>query len=183
MRHTTRLFVLVTGALTATAPASGQQGAPAAPLERATPFDTTTPSASAIRMFAGCYALSLGAWSGQGAPGSYVAIPTRIRLDTVRVDRHQSETQRPAGSPATSEEREAERRPAWSPVGSDSLQVLAWSSGMSSVHLFLRRRAAGKLEGTARYFWDVIFRDPTTQRWLWERYPTAPAILAPAPCA
>lgn len=134
-------------------------------------------------MFAGCYALNLGAWSDQRAPGSYVAIPTRIRLDTARVDRHQPEPQRSAGRLATGEEREEERRPRWSPVGSDSLQLLAWSNGTSSVHLFLRRRAAGKLEGTARYFWDVIFLDPTTKRWLWERYPTAPATLTPVPCA
>lgn len=134
-------------------------------------------------MFAGCYALHLGAWSDQRAPGSYVAIPTRIRLDTARVERHQPGTQRPAESLAMSEKREAERRPRWSPVGSDSLQVLAWSNGTSSVDLFLRRRAAGTLEGTARYLWDVVLRDPTTKRWLWERYPTAPATLTPAPCA
>jgi hypothetical protein len=68
-------------------------------------------------------------------------------------------------------------------VGTDSVQVVAWHNGFSNVNLFLRRRAEGKLEGIARYFWDQIFQDPVTKRWLWEQYPAAPATLTAVPCA
>lgn len=183
LRRHAWLLLLALYAVPASSPASGQQSAPAAPGERATPFDSTTPGTEAIRKLAGCYALTVGAWSDERAPGSYVTIPSRIRLDTARVDRHQPDT---LGSPrraVAGDERELKGRPAWSPVGRDSLQVLAWANGTSAVHLFLRRRAAGRLEGIARFFWDVIYRDPVTKRWLWERYPTAPATLTAVPCA
>jgi hypothetical protein len=72
--------------------------------------------------------------------------------------------------------------PAWSPVGEDSLQVLAWADGHSSITLFLRRRPDRTLQGTARYFTDGVIVDPVTGRRLWEQYPTASATLVPLPC-
>jgi len=70
--------------------------------------------------------------------------------------------------------------PGWSPVGADSLQVLAWADGTSIVVFFLRRREGGALRGTARYFTDGVILDPTTRRWMWEAYPVAPASLEPS---
>lgn len=150
----------------------------------ASPFDTTSPNMNAAREFAGCYKVGIGAWSDERAPGRFVEIPSRIQLDTARNVRRWPGFELVAHTPATGKDWSGrDQPPAWSPVGADSLQVLAWHNGTSNLHLFLRRRAAGKLEGTARYFWDQIFVDPVTNRWLWEQYPTAPVTLTAVPCA
>jgi hypothetical protein len=148
----------------------------------ASPFDTASPNMKVAQALAGCYSLAVGAWSDEHERGGWVTIPSSIQLDTARADRPLPGLALVARTPATGERRKMDLQPAWSPVGTDSLQVAAWGNGTSSINLFLRRRATGKLEGTARYFWDVIFRDPVTERWLWERYPTAPATLTAVPC-
>lgn len=150
----------------------------------ASPFDTTSPNMNAARMIAGCYTVAIGAWSDERAPGRFVEIPSHIQLDTARNDRRWAGFELVAHTPAVGRDWTGRDLPAaWSPVGADSLQVLAWHNGTSNLNLFLRRRAEGKLEGTARYFWDQIFLDPVTNRWLWERYPTASATLTVVPCA
>lgn len=184
----THLSLAVMVATAVTACASGNQppataSAPAALPMRASPFDTASPNMNVAKGLAGCYSLAIGAWSDERAPGRYVTIPSRIQLDTVRDDRHRPGFELVAQSLDSGQKRGMERRPLWSPVGTDSLQLVAWANGTSDVNLFLRRRAAGKLEGTARYFWDQIFRDPVTKRYLWERYPTAPATLTAVACA
>jgi hypothetical protein len=150
----------------------------------ASPFDTTSPNMNAARVIAGCYTVAIGAWSDERAPGRFVEIPSRIELDTARNGRRWPGFELVAHTPATGKDWSGrDQPPAWSPVGADSLQVLAWHNGTSALHLFLRRQAARKLEGTARYFWDQIFLDSVTNRWLWEQYPTAPVTLTAVPCA
>ncbi len=184
MTHLT--WVLVASA--ASACASNNQPAaagrsPAALGMSASPIDTTSPNMKAARVFAGCYSLAIGPWSDERAPGWYVTTPSRIRLDTARFERRRPGFELVAQTLDSGQAGGIEQRPAWSPVGTDSLQLLAWANGTSSVNLFLRRRAPGKLQGTARYFWDQILLDPVTKRWLWERYPTAPATLTAVACA
>lgn len=162
------------------APVTGR--VPAATRVRASPFDTAAPDMKAARALAGCYSLTVGAWSGEHAPGWYVTTPSRIHLDTARLERHQPGFELVAQTFESGERREIESLRAWSPVGTDSLQVLAWTNSTSSVNLFLRRREADTLQGTARFFWDQIALDPVTKRWLWEQYPTAPAALSGVPC-
>ena len=186
MAHLNWTVVLLASAVAGCAwsnqsPAAGS--APVAERVSASPFDAASPNMKTAREFAGCYHLALGPWSDERAPGWYVAIPTHIKLDTARNDRRRPGFELVAQAPGTGEKSATERRRAWSPVGTDSLQVLAWANSTSDVNLFLRKRAAGKLEGTARYFWDQILLDPVTKRWLWERYPTAPATLTAVPCA
>ena len=180
------LFVALLACVVAACASNSQQRARgtarAAAQMRASPFDTASPNMKSARVVAGCYSISVGAWSDERAPGGNVALPSRIHLDTARDDRHRPGFELVAETLAPKQERGMLRRPAWSPVGTDSLQVQAWANGTSSVNFFLRRRAAGKLEGTARYFWDQIFLDPVTKRWMWEGYPTAPAVLAAVPC-
>ena len=185
MTFLTWSILLVASAVTACASSSRQPATSttlAAAHLAASPFDTTSPNMEAARAAAGCYSLAVGAWSDERAVVGSVVIPSRIRLDTARHDRRRPGFELIAHVLASAPGRGGERLPAWSPVGADSLQVLAWANGTSSVNLFLRRRAAGTFEGTARYFWDQVFVDPLTKRWLWERYPTAPAILTAASC-
>ena len=161
---------------------SAREGAPAPTRMRESPFDTTPPNMKAARVLAGCYSVSVGAWSNERAVGAQAAIPSRIQLDTARHNRPRPGFELVAQTIASGQRREVERLSSWSPVGADSLQVAAWANSTSSVDLFLRRRAEGVLEGTARYFWDQIFLDPVTKRWLWEGYPTAPATLTAVSC-
>jgi hypothetical protein len=159
------------------------RSSPAAVPKSASPIDTASPNINAARVLAGCYSLAIGAWSDERGPGWYVTIPSRIHLDTARLEPRRRGFEFVAQTLDSVRGRLVEQRPAWSPVGTDSLQLLGWANGTSSVNLFLRRRTAGKLEGIARYFWDQIFLDPVTKRWLWERYPTAPATLTAVACA
>ena len=150
---------------------------------RASPYDTAPPNLQMAQRLAGCYRLSVGAWSNPAANGGNMPMPTRVHLDTTRTARPFPRFRLVATTPGFEIQRKPSSTPAWSPIGADSLQVLAWSTGTSSVTLFLRRRAAGMLQGTARYFTDAIALDPVTKRWLWEQYPTAPARLESGPCS
>jgi hypothetical protein len=185
MKHWCWAIAIVASAVTACASSnqSPVNGSATTALRMlASPFDPASPNMNAARAIAGCYTVAIGAWSDERAPSWRVAVPSRIQLDTTRNDGGRHGFELVAQTPDSGEGLGFKRRPAWSPVGTDSLQVLAWHNGTSDVNLFLRRRATGKLEGTARYFWDQIFLDPVTKRWLWERYPTAPASLTAVPC-
>ena len=185
MTHLSWPAVIVASAVAACASSNQASSARRAPAELlpASPFDTTSPNMKAARMLAGCYSLAVGTWSDERAPGWHVTIPSRIQLDTVRNDSRRPGFELVARTPTTGMDgRGMERPPAWSPVGTDSLQVVVWHNGTSDINLFLRRRAAGRLQGTARYFWDQIRLDPVTKRWLWEQYPTAPATLTAISC-
>jgi hypothetical protein len=152
---------------------------------RATPYDTTAPDMEAARAMLGCYSVSVGGWSDVSKiPGvAVVGLPSRIRLDTARHDRFRPGFELVARTLQPSTTSTKESLGGWSPVGADSLQLLAWANRTSSVELFLRQRAVGAFEGKARFFWDQIVIDPRTKRWLWEVYPTAPATLTEVPCS
>lgn len=138
--------------------------------------------AAAGRM-AGCYILALGPWSEPRAHGGRMPNPTYVDLHTTQHERSRPGFQLVATTPGFTMMRGSlGSPPAWSPVGSDSLQVLTWATGTSSVTLFLRQQPDRTLQGTARYFTDGVIVDPVTKRWLWEQYPTAQATLAPSPC-
>ena len=149
---------------------------------RASPYDTAPPNLQMAQRLVGCYRLTVGPWSNPEANGGEMPMPARIHLDTTRTTRPFPGFALVATTPGFEVRRNSGATPAWSPIGADSLQVIAWSTGTSSVTLFLRRRTAGLLQGTARYFTDAIALDPVTRRWLWEQYPTALAQLESAPC-
>ena len=164
------------------APAGGGRSEAIASV-RAIPYDTAPPNLRMAQGLAGCYRLTVGPWSNPEANGGQMPMPTRLHLDTTQTVRPYPGFALVATTPGFDVRRMSGSLPAWSPIGADSLQVLAWSTGTSSVTLFLRRRTAGMLQGTARYFTDAIALDPVTKRWLWEQYPTAPAQLESIPCA
>lgn len=156
-------------------------GQPAARV-RPNPFDTMPPNMAAAQRMAGCYRVMLGPWSDERAVGAYVMVPPLLHLDTARMADRAQGFELSARTPGKAEPNRAARMLAWSPVGADSVQVLAWGNQTSSVTLFLRLRSGTTLSGTARYFWDSIALDPVTKRWLWEQYPSAVATLTPTPC-
>ena len=187
MFRATVTVLLVTSAIAACASGSrptSKGNVPAASRTRSSPYDTTSPDMKAAGALAGCYSLIVGGWSDESKiPGRVtVAIPSRIHLDIARNDRRRPGFELVARTFESDKQGGSESLRGWSPVGADSLQVLAWANQTSSVDLFLHRRAAGALQGTARFFWDQIFVDPLTKRWLWEVYPTAPATLSAVPC-
>jgi hypothetical protein len=129
---------------------------------------------------AGCYALSLGAFTPAPAAGDTLPIPSRIELSAephVRIYvGFRLVARTPGSSPQT------DRYPAaWSTIGSDSLQLRLWANGRSSLMLFLRRAPDDELQGIARHFTSTELVDDTG-RWLWEQYPAAPATLRPIAC-
>jgi len=128
--------------------------------------------------------LIVGGWSDESKVPSYatVGIPSRIHLDTARHERRRPGLELVARTFESGKQLGSGSLREWSPVGVDSLQVVAWANQTSSVDLFLHRRAAGTFQGTARFFWDQIFVDPLTMRWQWEAYPTASATLRAIPC-
>ncbi|MCC6242935.1 MAG: hypothetical protein IT353_08840 [Gemmatimonadaceae bacterium] len=181
-----RVRRLVVGCLLTCGPlAAGAQARPgkAVPVP-ATPYDTTAPDSQRARTFQGCYALVLGAWSNERLIPERVsiAIPTHVMLDTSRL------AQPELHSPLAATVRRPEgpdtlpRVHGWSPVGTDSIQFMAFGNQTSTVAIFLRRRGMNVLRGTARFFWDQVAIDPVTRRWLWETYPTANATMTTEPC-
>lgn len=185
MFRATITALLVMSAIAACASGSRPSATGNAPdAVRATPHDTSAPDMKAARSLAGCYSLTVGGWSDESKIPGYVmvGIPSRVRLDTARHERYQPGFGLVVRTFESDNQRESEGPRGWSPVGADSLQVLAWANRTSSVELFLQRRATGTLQGTARFFWDQIFIDPLTNRWLWEAYPTALATLSAEPC-
>ena len=148
---------------------------------RASPYHDAAPDMQAARLVVGCYALTVASWSDPSANGGHIPYPPRIELDTERRDLGQRAFQLVARTPGFPTERSSRFPPGWSPVGADSLQVLAWNDGFSSVTLFVRRQPDGTLSGTARYFTDALVVD-STGRWMWERYPTTPVTLRRTPC-
>ena len=162
-------------------PPSTRAESPAAASLHASPYYEAEPDMRVARLVAGCYALTMGAWSDPRANGGHIPNPPRVELDAQLRDQGQPGFQLIARTPGFTTERASHFPPAWSPVGADSLQVRAWADGFSSVTLFVRRQTDGTLAGTARYFTDVRL-DDTAGRWMWERYPTAPATLRRAPC-
>ena len=185
MFRATMTALLVTSAIAACASSSRPLATGNAPaMVRATPHDTSAPDMKAARALAGCYSVTVGGWSDESKIPGYVTvgIPSRMRLNTARHERYQPGFELVARTYESDKRGGSESLRGWSPVGADSLQVLAWANQTSSVELFLRRRATGTLQGIARFFWDQIFIDPLTKRWLWEAYPTALATLSAAPC-
>lgn len=154
----------------------------AAATPRASPYDTSALDLVAARGLAGCYSLTVGAWSNPRANGGYLPSPARVDLDTTRLDGARPGFQLAVKRPGFAPPRQMSPWSAWSPIGRDSLQVVTWADGFNSVTLFLRRHADGRLRGTGRHFTDGRAVDPQTGRWLWERYATAPATLAAIPC-
>jgi hypothetical protein len=149
---------------------------------RASPYDTAPPNLQMAQGLMGCYQLTVGPWSDSAANGGNIPMPARVHLDTTRTARPFPGFAFVATTPGFELRRNSGRSPVWSPIGADSLQVLVWSTGTSSVTLFVRR-GPKMLQGTARYFTDGIVLDPVTKRWLWEQYPSAPVQLTSLPCA
>lgn len=145
------------------------------------PFDNAAPNMDAAARLAGCYDLKLGPWSNPQAHAGRVPTPARVDLTTEPHTRIYIGFRLVARTPGFADQ--LERYPAaWSPVGGDSLQARVWANGTSSVTLFMRRQADNQLRGVARYFTDGIVVD-STGRWMWERYPVAPASLHATDCS
>ena len=148
---------------------------------RPSPFDTAPPDMEAARRLAGCYSLTLGAWSNPRAHGGRIPAPPRVDLLLDSLTSGFAGFRLVAATPGFAARNDAFPL-AWSPVGSDSLQARVWRSAMSSVTVFLRKHSDGELRGTARYFTDGRAVD-STGRWMWESYPTAKASLSRVDCA
>ena len=164
----------------ASAPSEARSAATATP--RASPYDASPLDMVAARELAGCYRLTVGRWSSRRANGGYLPSPTRVDLDTARLDGARPGFQLVVERPGVTPPRPMRSSVGWSPVGRDSLQVVTWADDFNWVTLFLRRQGDGRLLGTARYFTDARRIDPQTGRWQWERSPTAAATLAAIPC-
>lgn len=145
------------------------------------PFDMGRPDMEAAGRIAGCYTLSLGAFTPAQAPGDTLAIPPSIELSTEPHTRIYVGFRLVARTPGSSPQ--TDRYPAaWSTIGGDSLQLRLWANGRSSLMLFLRLTPDRELRGIARHFTGAELVDDDTGRWLWERYPAAPATLRPTSC-
>ncbi|HJU88530.1 MAG TPA: hypothetical protein VJ672_04015 [Gemmatimonadaceae bacterium] len=147
---------------------------------RRSPFDMSPPDMQAAARLIGCYAVNLEPWSSLQATGDSIPVPSRLELLSERHTRIYIGFGLVARTPGF-ESAKQKSPPAWSPIGGDSLQIRAWADGVSSLMLFLRRQADGELRGTARYFHDARLED-STGRWMWERYPNAPASLRAIEC-
>jgi hypothetical protein len=95
--------------------------------------------------FAGCYTLSLGAWTRPpGGDARYHAVPPVVHLDTLPVEHAGWQLRPNIAYPHGS-------RVPWPPrwlVKGDSVE-LAWSNGFQPTVLSLARRADGSLRGRA----------------------------------
>jgi hypothetical protein len=144
------------------------------------PFDVGAPNMRAASRIAGCYALTLGAWTPPQTLGDTLPVPSRIELSIEPHSRLYIGFRLVARTPGSSPQ--TDKYPAgWSTIGNDSLQLRLWSNGSGSLALFLRSAPDSALRGTARLFAGPERRDDTG-RWAWERYPTAPVTLRPMAC-
>jgi len=109
-------------------------------------------SAALVQKRAGCYALSLGRWSGPlptSTPEAHTP-PSRFRLDTIPVQRQRSRY-------AVEPEQLIPGRMAasWAPLPHDSISLF-WSTGYIGVTLRLAVRG-DSLVGTAKAFRDAHY--------------------------
>ena len=114
--------------------------------------------------FAGCYELTSGYWS-QPIRSGPPAPPSAIRLDTIPRGTARSGHRFIARVP------DPTRSARWTPMGSDSLEVVTWLDRLEGEVLYLRREG-DMLRGVARRTTDAIPVD-STGRVLWEVWPAA----------
>lgn len=111
--------------------------------------------AQAPLSLAGCYDLHLGEWGPGPLPGAdslYMALPPRIRLDTLPAQGWMSRTGAYQAGPAPGAMPSVHDIVNWEPIAGDSIRVI-WSTGFSGVTLVFAHDE-DVLVGRAESFWD-----------------------------
>jgi hypothetical protein len=116
------------------------------------------PATARVRSLAGCYSLTLGAWSGSpsaSVPASQTP-PAYLRLDTLAALRDGFVVE------PTSLAWSQRNLTSWQPTGTDSVRLI-WSTGFVGVRLQLRV-SGDTLAGVATTFTDRIMSPAPTAR-------------------
>ena len=134
----------------------------------------------------GCYRISLGPWSLESHLGP--AHPTTVvRLDTIPrrpglPGELVAERVEPTEFALPGDFRAQWKRPAhWRRVGTDSVQIISWSTGTEG-EAFYGHWDGATLQGVVRRTSDAVPIDPVTRQIQWNAWPYAAASAVPAPC-
>jgi len=144
------------------------------------------PDATRIHNLVGCYRLTLGPWSERTSlgPPSQTQI---IRLDSIMAPRAVPGARAAARVlpvdilPPTDPRAKWLQPTWWRLLGSDSLEVITWSTGTEG-ESFHGHVAGTELRGVVRRTSDAIPTDPKTGRIMWDVWPWAKATARRVAC-
>lgn len=143
-------------------------------------------SIAAGHQLVGCYRLTLGPWSQSSRLGP--PSPTEIfRLDSTIAPRalpgwRVAARLAPVDLLPPTDPRAQWLKPAmWRMIGSDSLEIITWSTGMEA-ESFHGHVARDELRGVLRRTSDAIPMDPKTGRIMWDAWPWAKATARRVAC-
>jgi hypothetical protein len=138
------------------------------------------------RDLVGCYRLTLGPWSKVTPLGP--PTPTEMfRLDMTSIGNgvpgaRAAARLAPADLlPPTDVRARSLRPPYWRLIGSDSLVIVTWSTGMEA-ELFYGHTLGDELRGVLRLTSDAHPMDPKTGRIMWDAWPHATATARRVAC-
>jgi hypothetical protein len=140
----------------------------------------------AMRAIAGCYHLTVGAWSkkstlGPSTPTTLVKLDTLTR-DPALFDQFVAVRLRPAELFVPHAPEALWQRPAlWQLRGADSVEIVTWSTG-TEAEVYYGRIVGARLRGVLRHTSDAIPGDAATGRILWDVWPWAPTSAERVPC-
>ena len=152
----------------------------------AAPCAAQSPAGHPLGPVAGCYRLTLGAWSKDSNLGPSSST-TVVRLDTVArrpgsPGDFVAERIEPATFALPGDVRAKWQRPAlWRRETGDSVVIVMWSTG-TEAEVFFGRWKSGKLDGVVRRTSDAIPVDPVTRKIQWDAWPWATASAVSVPC-
>jgi hypothetical protein len=139
-----------------------------------------------LRNVAGCYRLTLGAWSKDSRLGPSSST-TVVRLDTLARRPGNSgdlvaQRVEPAEFAVPGHVRVQWQRPAyWRREKGDSVVIITWSTG-TEAEAFYGQWKSSKLSGVVRRTSDAIPVDTVTRKVQWDVWPWASASGVPVPC-